>query len=189
MTQHIRGVTLAFVAGALSGALTLAGAAQAQSTAPQQPAPQAQSAPQAAPEAQSAPQAPTTQAARDMTTSERIEARIAELHKVLAIKPDQEPKWRAVADQMRKNGAAIENASAKRREAFEKMNAIEDLKSYQELSETHAEGMKQLVMVFTPLYQAMTPDQKTAADSAFHRYNRRAATGEAPVNPAAKAKN
>jgi hypothetical protein len=184
MTKHLRGIALAIAAGTLSGALALAGAAQAQTAAPQtKPVPQAQSAPKAA------PSAPTTQASRDMTTSERIEARIVELHKVLAITPDQEPKWRAVADQMRKNASAIEQASAKRREAFEKMNAIEDLQSYQELSEAHAEGMKQLVMVFTPLYQAMAPNQKQAADSAFHRYNRRAATGDAPVNPAAKAKN
>jgi hypothetical protein len=47
------------------------------------------------------------------------------------------------------------------------MNAVDDLKSYGEIAEAHAAGIKKFVEAFEPLYSSMSDDQKKAADRAF----------------------
>jgi hypothetical protein len=62
------------------------------------------------------------------------------------------------------------------------MSAVEDLKSYSEIAEAHADGLKKFIPVFEPLYASMSDAQKKDADKLFKYPNREKAT------PKAKAK-
>ena len=46
-------------------------------------------------------------------------------------------------------------------------SAIDDLKSYGEITEAHAEGIRKLTPVFSDLYAAMSDKQKMDADTLF----------------------
>lgn len=173
--------TFSLARAGLVSALTFAsmtGLAAAQSTPPAAPA-----APQrVAPTAQQAVP-PANVAARSYTTEERIEARVQDLHQRLGIRPEQESKWKGVAAAMRENGKNMEAAMEKRRDAWAKMSAIEDLKSYQQMSEAHSDALKNMIDAFTPLYESMSADQRRAADEVFHRYNQAAAASGAERPP------
>jgi hypothetical protein len=45
--------------------------------------------------------------------------------------------------------------------------AVDDLKSYGEITEAHAEGIKHLTPVFADLYASMSDTQKKEADNFF----------------------
>jgi hypothetical protein len=47
------------------------------------------------------------------------------------------------------------------------MTAIDDLKSYGELAEAHADGIKKLTPLFADLYASLTDEQKKDADTMF----------------------
>ncbi len=49
------------------------------------------------------------------------------------------------------------------------MTAVEDLKSYSEFAQAHADGLKKFISVFEPLYAVMSDSQKKDADKLFHR--------------------
>jgi hypothetical protein len=49
------------------------------------------------------------------------------------------------------------------------MTALDDLKSYGEIADAHAEGIKKLTPVFAVLYDTMSDPQKLAADNLFRR--------------------
>jgi hypothetical protein len=52
------------------------------------------------------------------------------------------------------------------------MTAVGDLKSYGEIIDAHADGIKKLIPVFTALYASMSDAQKKAADTCFRQgYN------------------
>lgn len=120
------------------------------------------------------PSAMPPQAGRHARPSptERVEARIADLHARLRITPQQETRWSAVAQAMRDNAKSIEEAIRERRKTVRTMTAIDDLRSYEHLAEVHADGLKKLVTVFAPLYEMMPEDQKKTADTVF-RYQER----------------
>ena len=52
----------------------------------------------------------------------------------------------------------------------EKTTAVDDLKTYQEFTETRLDGLKHLTSAFKSLYDSMTPEQKKNADTVFERY-------------------
>lgn len=153
---------------ALLGAVSLAAPAFAQNAVP--PAPNA---------AKVAPGSPalkaTPVAKRDYSTPERVEARIADLHAKLKIDAGQELQWTSVAETMRSNASAMEQAAAKREKALQTMTVMDDLKSYEGLSAAHADGLHKLVATFGPLYDSMSPEQKMAADAEFQGYRKRGA--------------
>ena len=47
------------------------------------------------------------------------------------------------------------------------MNTVEDLKSYSEITQAHADGLKNFIPVFEALYAGMSDDQKKDADTLF----------------------
>jgi len=112
---------------------------------------------------------------RTFSSPERLEARVAELQQKLKITGEQKPQWDKVVAAMRDNADAIEDVLAHRRQNAGKMNALEDMQSYQTLSEKHAEGLKNMVAAFGPLYQSLSPEQKKAADNEFSGYRKRVA--------------
>ncbi len=147
--------------------LLLAAPAVSQTTAPQQPSATEKVAPG------SPALNPKPARKRDLSAAERVDARITELHNKLKITSAQEPQWKSVADTMRGNARAMEEASSAREKALQTMTVMDDLRSYEGMASMHAEGLHKLVATFGPLYDGMSPEQKKVADAEFQGYRKR----------------
>ena len=114
----------------------------------------------------------------DMATSgkvsrpDRVEARIKELQTKLKITPAQEELWNNVTQVMRDNAKTMEALIKARSEKASTMTAIDDLKSYGEIVEAHADGIRKFIPAFEPLYAGMSDAQKKAADTLFRHHER-----------------
>jgi periplasmic protein CpxP/Spy len=120
-----------------------------------------------APPAAPAETAPGASAPVKAAVSKRIELRIKKLHDELKITVDEDPQWAAVADAIRDDARTVGLLIHERRAKAATMNAVEDLRSYQEITEAHAKGMAKLVTAFEALYDVMPPEQKKIADAVF----------------------
>jgi periplasmic protein CpxP/Spy len=98
---------------------------------------------------------------------ERVECRIRELHTQLQITPAEEPQWNEFAEVMRENARDMDQAFMRRAEQFTTMNAVQNMESYEQISEDHAQRVRKLVPVFQKLYEAMPDQQKQLADQVF----------------------
>ena len=114
---------------------------------------------------------PPAAAAATSTKAETVEQRIVSLKASLKITPDQEKKWDAVAGAMRENAGAMDKLiTAKRAQKAASMTAVDDLKTYQEFSQAHLDGLKNLIPDFKALYDSMSAEQKANADQVFQKY-------------------
>ena len=98
---------------------------------------------------------------------ERVERRIKELHGQLQITPAEEPQWNEFAQAMRENARDMDQAFVQRAQQFPTMNAVQNMQSYEQLSEEHAQRVQKLVPAFQKLYDAMPDAQKRVADQVF----------------------
>ena len=105
---------------------------------------------------------------------DRVEARIKELQTKLKITPAQEELWNNVTRVMRDNATTMEALTKTRSEEASTMTAIDDLKSYAEIVEAHADGIRKFIPAFEPLYAGMSDAQKKAADMLFRHHGRTA---------------
>jgi len=175
--------TFAAVA-ALTGALLIV-PAFAQTTMPSAPPPTppaaAPAAPSAAPAAPST--APATKAAPTKTSKRMsgIEARIKSLHTRLKITAAQEPQWQQVAQVMRDNAATVEKLVNERNAKLKTMTAVDNLQTYTDVAQAHADGLKKLVPVFDTLYASMSDEQKKVADGVFRNIAEHHRTTHAPA--------
>jgi protein CpxP len=113
-----------------------------------------------------------TQSASNHIRNESAEDRIKHLHDQLKITPEQEAQWSNVARVMLDNASAVDKAIKDRIATAASMTAIDDLRSYQAIVQTHADGLKKLAAAFMPLYSAMPEAQQRNADAVFgHRTN------------------
>lgn len=103
----------------------------------------------------------------------RVETRIADMHAKLKITPAQEDQWTKVAEVMRENAKSMEALTQSRHEHAKTMTAVDDLKSYAEITEAHADAIKRLTPVFAALYDGMSDVQKKEADNIFRRVGQR----------------
>jgi len=105
---------------------------------------------------------------------DRNDARIVKMHKSLKITPAQEELWNALADVMRENAENLDALTKARADKNIPMNAVEDLKSYSQILDAHAEGMKKFITAFEGLYAIMSDEQKKNADVLFktHRHGK-----------------
>ncbi|HWG79766.1 MAG TPA: Spy/CpxP family protein refolding chaperone [Stellaceae bacterium] len=117
---------------------------------------------------------PTTH--KRASRTDRVEARIKQLHDQLKITAAQEPQWNAVAQAMRDDAQAMQSAIAKLRQNRAQATAIDELRGYEEVTETHVAGLQKLIPAFQALYDTMSPEQKKNADAAFHRQRHRSRT-------------
>ncbi len=99
-----------------------------------------------------------------------IDGLIAHLHEKFMITPAQEDRFQKLAAVMRDNAATMSSLARKRSEGAKTMTAIDDLKSYAEISAAHAEGSKKMIPVFQALYDSMSDVQKQAADAEFRSH-------------------
>lgn len=129
-------------------------------------APAAQAAPGQGPAAAQ----PQTSAAAGATeaNTETVEQRIKELHDALKITPAQETKWKAVANAMRQNAAAMDKLMGETQAMDQsKITALQDLQIYTKFAQAHVAGLKNLTDDFRALYTSMPGDQKKVADQVF----------------------
>ena len=98
---------------------------------------------------------------------ERVERRIKELHSQLQITPAEEPQWNEFAQVMRENARDMDQAFMHRAQQFPRMNAVQNMQSYEQLSREHAQRVEKLVPAFQKLYDAMPDRQKRLADQVF----------------------
>lgn len=124
------------------------------------------------------------------TTSktDRVEARIKELHTKLKITPAQESLWDNVTQAMRDNGKTMEALIKARSEKAGTTNAVANLKSYSEIADAHADGLKKFIPVFEHLYASMSDAQKKDADTLFHQRGRTKSKSKSKSKSKAKGK-
>jgi hypothetical protein len=101
------------------------------------------------------------------TMQQHVETRIKTLHDKLKITSDQESKWNDVAQVMRDNESDISQQIDTRRQNAANMTAVDDLQSYANITQSHADGLKKLIPAFQALYNDMSDDQKKNADTVF----------------------
>lgn len=111
--------------------------------------------------------------------TDRVEARITELHTKLKITPVQKGLWDNVTQVMRDNAKTMEALIKARSEKASTTTAVDDLKSYGNIAEAHADGLKKFIPVFEPLYASMSDAQKKDADTLFHHRGRTKAKAKA----------
>jgi len=108
-----------------------------------------------------------TEKAGKASKTERVEVRIKELRDKLKITPAQEGLWDNVTKAMRDDAIKMEALIKARTENASARNAVDDLKSYSEITDAHAHGLKVFISVFEPLYASMSDAQKKDADKLF----------------------
>ena len=113
---------------------------------------------------------PAAATAATSNKPETVEQRITTLKAALKVTPDQESKWEGVAKAMRENAAAMDKLVQDKKGKMANMNAVDDLKTYQEFSQANLDGLKNLSSAFKTLYDAMPADQKKNADTVFDSY-------------------
>jgi len=103
---------------------------------------------------------------------DRAEVRINQMHTKLKITSAQEDQWRKVAEAMRDDAKTMDKLTQARVARAKDMTAIDDLKSYGEIAEAHADGVRKLTPVFADLYATMSDPQKKVADQLFRHGDR-----------------
>jgi periplasmic protein CpxP/Spy len=175
-------------AAAIGSGLAWSPLAQAQSgtAAAPPPRPPVAAAPSDASPSAHAPASAGAQAAKPRSDAQ-VEARITQLHKQLKITKDQEKEWNTLAEDMRDNAQQMSSLMQERSAAGKSkpMNAVDNLKSYQKITDAHADGLKKIAPDFEKLYNDMSPAQKKTADTIFNqRVNQRVRTTATPSSSA-----
>lgn len=101
---------------------------------------------------------------------EGVDAHIQELHAELKITPAEETQWAQVADAIRTSAKSMDDLIQARHDNASKQNAVENLRSWTEIAQAHADGSKAVLAAFEPLYQAMSDTQRKLADEVFRRH-------------------
>lgn len=113
---------------------------------------------------------PPAAAAATSSKPETVDQRISTLKGALKITPEQEPKWHKVADVMHDNASKMDKLIQEKRAKQAKLNAVDDLKTYRDITQAHLDGMKDLISAFSSLYDTMSPEQKANADKVFDSF-------------------
>jgi len=114
--------------------------------------------------------APQTAKTNPNASTHGVDGLIAHLHEQFRISPTQETLFQKLADVMRENADTMNMLTKKRVDNAKTSTAVDDLKSYSEISEAHAAGTKKMIPVFQALYDSMSDAQKKAADAEFREH-------------------
>jgi hypothetical protein len=107
-------------------------------------------------------------ATADAAHDRSVEAHINDLHKELGITSAQSVQWERVAQTMRENAQRLDKVIDERDESADHATAVDDLNSYAQVAQTHAENVKRMADAFSGLYSAMSDEQKREADKVFN---------------------
>jgi protein CpxP len=125
------------------------------------------------PEPQAHPgQAPAKRPNARRVTIHNVDEWIAYLQDQLHITPAETAQWNAVAQVMRDNAESVHRLVEERNQNQKAMNAVDDLRSYEQLTEAQVDGIKRLLPAFETLYADMSDDQKKNADIVFSSFER-----------------
>jgi periplasmic protein CpxP/Spy len=116
---------------------------------------------------QAASDSPAQKTPAKSSKVDRTEVRINELRAKLKITPAQEDLWNKLTQVMRDNAKTMDSLNQVRHEKANSMTAVEDLKSYSEVAQAHADELKKFIPVFEELYASMSEEQKKDADMLF----------------------
>lgn len=103
--------------------------------------------------------------------SKKVEQHIAQLHNQLGITAAEEPQWKPFAQVMRDNAAQMQQAFAARGANAATMTATDNMQSYAQLAQAHADNMQKLASAFQTLYNTFPDSQKKVADAVFRENN------------------
>ena len=166
-----------FASAAVIALLALPTAALAQPT--QSPVPAAP------PAAESSPM--TSQPVPGKSMEERVENHIKQLRAQLHITPAEQSQWDQFAQVMRDNARDMDRAFMQRAQQYPTMNAVQNMQSYEQIAEAHAQHLQRLVAAFDNLYNAMPEEQKKLTDEVFRvNAERHAAQSRHGANATAK---
>jgi hypothetical protein len=102
--------------------------------------------------------------ARDLILGPHVEGHIAFLHAELDITPAQEKLWTPVAEAMRQDVKAMEEARSHIAGTDGDENAIQHLQNRAMFARLRADGEERFLKAFTPLYNQLSDTQKAVAD-------------------------
>ena len=106
----------------------------------------------------------------DAKRDAEVEKHIKDLRGKLKITPAEESQWNVVAETMRENAQDLDRAIDRRDASIGSATAINNLNSYADIAQVHANNVKKLASAFSGLYSAMSEDQRKEADEVFsHR--------------------
>jgi periplasmic protein CpxP/Spy len=108
------------------------------------------------------------QASADAKRDAAVEQRIMELHAQLKITPSEEAQWTQVAVTMRENARDLDRVIDKRDATVANATAIDNLYSYADIAQAHANGVRKLAGAFSALYAVMSESQRKLADVVFN---------------------
>ena len=98
-----------------------------------------------------------------------MQRQLDRLHRQLKLTQAQEAAWAQFADTTLGNVRQIDDLYKDRAQHFEAMSAIDNVKNYQTIIQREAEGLGRRAVALQALYDALSPEQKQAADR-FFRY-------------------
>jgi periplasmic protein CpxP/Spy len=98
---------------------------------------------------------------------ERVENHIKQLHAQLHITPVEQPQWDQFAQVMRDNARDMDQALMQRAQQYPTMNAMQNMQSWEQIAEAHAQQLQKLVPAFDNLYSTMPEQQKKLTDQVF----------------------
>jgi periplasmic protein CpxP/Spy len=122
--------------------------------------------------------APSLALAAKASNEDRAEARIKDMHAALKITPAQEDQWAKITQEMRDNAKAMDALTETRLANSKTMTAVEDLKSYGEIADAHANGIRKFTPLFETLYASMSDAQKKEADALFQKGDRKKSSNQ-----------
>ncbi len=119
------------------------------------------------------PAAPQAAAGQPGRREAYVERRISDLHTRLHITEAQASAWNQFAQVMRDNARNMDQTFEERSRRVNEMSAIDNMQSYAQVAEEHAQDVQKLVTAFQGVYDTMSPDQKRTADQLFRNYTER----------------
>jgi hypothetical protein len=78
----------------------------------------------------------------------RVETRIKELHAHIGVTQVEAARWDKFDQVMRDNASDMDRILSEWAQRFPSMNALQDMQSYQQVAEAHAQHLQKLVAVF-----------------------------------------
>ena len=98
---------------------------------------------------------------------QRVEEHIKQLRTQLQITPAEQPQWEQFANVMRENARAMDRQFTQRMQQYPTMNALQNVRSYEQIAQIHAHGLQKLLPAFESLYNAMPQQQQQLTDQVF----------------------
>ncbi|HET6306146.1 MAG TPA: Spy/CpxP family protein refolding chaperone [Rhodopila sp.] len=113
------------------------------------------------------PARPQAAPSKTQSPMDRVEQHITDLHKQLHITSAQQGQWDEFAQVMRDNAKGMTQSLDQRGASLASMTAPENMQSYAQLAQQHAQDMQKLAAAFQTLYGSFSDEQKKNADDVF----------------------